>query len=54
MASWRVNNCGAEMVPRTRSQAMSVSPCTLVISVFINCVDRGNLSIAAPLLKKPI
>jgi MFS transporter, ACS family, D-galactonate transporter len=35
----------------TRSRAMPAALSLLVISVFINYVDRGNLSIAAPLLK---
>src|SRR5215468_12593902 len=34
-----------------RARPMSVALVLLVISVFINYVDRGNLSIAAPLLK---
>ena len=29
MASWRVTTAGVEIVPRTRSQAMSVAPCTV-------------------------
>src|SRR5262249_32470608 len=51
MASRPVTTAGPEIVPRTCPRAMSVALALLVISVFINYVDRGNLSIAAPLLK---
>jgi MFS transporter, ACS family, D-galactonate transporter len=50
MASWPVTTARTEIVP-LRSHAMSVALALLVISVFINYVDRGNLSIAVPLLK---
>jgi MFS transporter, ACS family, D-galactonate transporter len=39
---------------RARSRAMPLALTLLVISAFINYVDRGNLSIAAPLLKNEL
>jgi hypothetical protein len=37
--------------PKSHSGALSLVLVLLAISVFINYVDRGNLSIAAPMLK---
>lgn len=37
--------------PKGHSGALSFVLVSLAISVFINYVDRGNLSIAAPMLK---
>src|SRR5215813_3425569 len=50
------SNCrvDSENVPRPRSRTMSVALTLLVVSVFINYIDRGNLSIAAPLLKNEL
>jgi MFS transporter, ACS family, D-galactonate transporter len=41
-------------VNQSLSRALSVALTLLVVSVFINYVDRGNLSIAAPLLKNEL
>ena len=51
MASWQVAATNPEPIRRSRSDAIPLALALLVISVFINYVDRGNLSIAAPLLK---
>ena len=51
MASCLLTTASPEIVTRTRKRQMSVALVLLVFSVFINYVDRGNLSIAAPLLK---
>jgi len=51
MASWQVTAANPEAVRRARAHAIPVALALLVISVFINYVDRGNLSIAAPLVK---
>src|SRR5262249_7490185 len=54
MASWPATTANPKIVPRTRTRPMSVALALLVVSVFINYVDRGNLSIAAPLLKNEL
>jgi MFS family permease len=54
MASWLLTTARPEIVPRTRKRPMSVALVLLVVSVFINYFDRGNLSIAAPLLKNEL
>src|SRR5213079_3529137 len=41
----------SEIVRQSLSRQLSIALTLLVVSVFINYVDRGNLSIAAPLLK---
>jgi ACS family D-galactonate transporter-like MFS transporter len=51
MASLEVTATNSEALQAPRIQRMSVVLALLVISIFINYVDRGNLSIAAPLLK---
>jgi MFS transporter, ACS family, D-galactonate transporter len=51
MASWSVTAASPETVRRVRARAMPMALSLLVVSVFISYVDRGNLSIAAPLLK---
>ena len=51
MASYPPTKNNSAIIHRPRSQAMSLVLTLLVLSVFINYVDRGNLSIAAPLLK---
>jgi MFS transporter, ACS family, D-galactonate transporter len=54
MASCLVTAANPEIVPRTSKRPMLVGLVLLVVSVFINYVDRGNLSIAAPLLKNEL
>jgi MFS transporter, ACS family, D-galactonate transporter len=54
MASWELTARSPGAIRRERSHAMPVALALLVISVFINYVDRGNLSIAAPLLKNEL
>ena len=54
MASWQVVASDSKIVHRPHSRAISVALTLLVVSVFINYVDRGNLSIAAPLLKNEL
>jgi MFS family permease len=51
VANWRMTATSSEAIRRAGSQAMPAVLALLVISVFINYVDRGNLSVAAPLLK---
>ena len=51
MASWEVAATNAAAVSKPRTSGIPLALSLLVISVFINYVDRGNLSIAAPLLK---
>ncbi len=50
MATTRLINSPSD-TPHHRSRSMSIMLALLVFSVFINYVDRGNLSIAAPLIK---
>jgi ACS family D-galactonate transporter-like MFS transporter len=54
MASWQVTQTNLDAARRPRPGAMSAAVSLLVISVFINYVDRGNLSTAAPLLKSEL
>jgi ACS family D-galactonate transporter-like MFS transporter len=54
VASWETITTDARIADRQRSRAMSLALTLLVVSVFINYVDRGNLSIAAPLLKNEL
>jgi MFS family permease len=51
MASWTVTATNPKVVERARSRGMPLALALLVVSVFISYVDRGNLSIAVPLLK---
>src|SRR5437773_1872479 len=44
----------SEIANQSLSRPLSLALTLLVISVFINYVDRGNLSIAAPLLKNEL
>src|SRR6266516_1463827 len=54
MATFQATAINPQIADRMRSRAMSVALSLLVVSVFINYVDRGNLSIAAPLLKEEL
>jgi ACS family D-galactonate transporter-like MFS transporter len=51
MTSTRRRVSGSEAVHGTGSGSMSIVLALLAFSVFINYIDRGNLSIAAPMLK---
>ena len=51
MTSTRRRVSGCEAVQGTGSGSMSIALALLAFSVFINYIDRGNLSIAAPTLK---
>jgi len=51
MASWPITAASPEAVRRVHTRAIPLVLSLLVVSVFISYVDRGNLSIAAPLLK---
>src|SRR5215472_14653495 len=51
MASWPVAATNPKIIQRARSRGMPLALALLVVSVFISYIDRGNLSIAAPLLK---
>jgi ACS family D-galactonate transporter-like MFS transporter len=51
MATALITNPKSEPVPAPRSNAMPIVLGLLVLSVFINYIDRGNLSIAAPMIK---
>jgi MFS transporter, ACS family, D-galactonate transporter len=51
MASFQATAFDPKVVHQPGSRAIRVGLTLLVVSVFINYVDRGNLSIAAPLLK---
>jgi MFS transporter, ACS family, D-galactonate transporter len=53
-ASWGKEATGLEIADKSMAPALSVALTLLVISVFINYVDRGNLSVAAPLLKNEL
>jgi ACS family D-galactonate transporter-like MFS transporter len=44
----------SEVASQSLSRPLSIALSLLVVSVFINYVDRGNLSIAAPLLKNEL
>ena len=54
MASYQSTKTNSASIHQLRSRPMSVVLTLLVLSVFINYVDRGNLSIAAPLLKNEL
>jgi MFS transporter, ACS family, D-galactonate transporter len=54
IASWPVKATNPEATEQACSRAMPLALTLLVISVFINYVDRGNLAIAAPLLKNEL
>src|SRR6266567_2168828 len=54
MASYQPTKANSATIHQLRSRPMSVVLTLLVLSVFINYVDRGNLSIAAPLLKNEL
>ncbi len=54
MASYQPTTTTPATVHQARSHTMSVVLTMLVVSVFINYIDRGNLSIAAPLLKNEL
>ena len=52
MTKWFISMTTPSMTVRTRlSGALTLVLILLACSVFINYIDRGNLSIAAPLLK---
>jgi MFS transporter, ACS family, D-galactonate transporter len=51
MASWPLVARTCRVHRRTGAQEIPLALMLLVISVFISYVDRGNLSVAAPLLK---
>ena len=51
MANWQVTATNPDVIRWACFRPMPTALALLVISVFINYVDRGNLSIAAPLLK---
>src|SRR5262249_9594144 len=52
--SWGKKASSLEITDKSLAPALSVALTLLVISVFINYVDRGNLSVAAPLLKNEL
>jgi len=54
MATFQATAINRQIADGMRSRAMSVALSLLVVCVFINYVDRGNLSIAAPLLKNEL
>ena len=54
MAIWQRRANNSEVVSQSMPRPLSVALTLLVVSVFINYVDRGNLSIAAPLLKNEL
>src|SRR5215472_13678905 len=54
MAIWQRRTTNSEIVSQSMPRPLSIALTLLVISVFINYVDRGNLSIAAPLLKNEL
>jgi ACS family D-galactonate transporter-like MFS transporter len=51
MASLEMAATSASVASQPRAQSKSTALALLAICVFINYIDRGNLSIAAPLLK---
>src|SRR5215468_4616894 len=53
-AGWQKGVINSEIVHPSLSRPLSATLTLLVVSVFINYVDRGNLSIAAPLLKNEL
>jgi len=54
VANLQLATTSPEATPPASSRAMPLALILLVISVFINYVDRGNLSIAAPLLRSEL
>jgi sugar phosphate permease len=54
MAGRKKRRTNSEIANQSLSHPLSVALALLVVSVFINYVDRGNLSIAAPLLKNEL
>jgi MFS family permease len=54
MASWQRRATDSEIAILSMPRSLSVALALLAVSVFINYVDRGNLSIAAPLLKNEL
>src|SRR5215470_7442088 len=54
MASFQATAFDSADLHQPRWCAMPIALTLLVVSVFINYVDRGNLSIAAPLLKNEL
>src|SRR5215468_388079 len=54
MASWQLAATKTQIVRSARSNIISITLALLVVSVFINYVDRGNLAIASPLLKNDL
>src|SRR5215471_5509331 len=49
--NWPRRATSSQIVSQSMPPPLSVALALLVVSVFINYIDRGNLSIAAPLLK---
>jgi ACS family D-galactonate transporter-like MFS transporter len=54
MASFQTTGFEPKVVRQPVSRSMSLVLALLVVSVFINYIDRGNLSLAAPLLKNEL
>jgi MFS transporter, ACS family, D-galactonate transporter len=51
---WEKRTTNSKIADQSLSRPLSIALALLVVSVFINYVDRGNLSIAAPLLKNEL
>jgi MFS family permease len=51
MATWQITRNDPQIGERARTGGMPLAVSLLVVSVFISYVDRGNLSVAAPLLQ---
>src|SRR5690348_16334546 len=54
MARFQATTFEPKVVRQPGSRSMSLVLALLVVSVFINYIDRGNLSVAAPLLKNEL
>ncbi len=54
VANWERRTTNSEIVSQSMPRPLSVALMLLVVSVFINYVDRGNLSVAAPVLKNEL
>ncbi len=54
MASYQPAKTNSASIHQLPSRSLSLVLSLLVVSVFINYVDRGNLSIASPLLKNEL
>src|SRR5262249_51292528 len=54
VAGWQRRAANSEIADQSLYRPLSIALTLLVVSVFINYVDRGNLSIAAPLLKNEL